>query len=232
MTFAELNLAPEILSAVEASGYTEPTEVQAKAIPACMAGGDLLVSSRTGSGKTASFVLPALERILAARQDPAKKRERGQVYGPRVLVLAPTRELAMQVSKACATYGQGINGLRVATIVGGVPYGYQLRALKGSLDVLIALCASERIEFILPAHGHVLGNAWGQPFDAADVIERLKAHRLKREAKILQVMQALPQGSMQDWVERAYDDVSPKLWPVAMRSLTAHVQRIREHQKV
>ena len=101
-----------------------------------------------------------------------------------------------------------------------------------SLDVLIALCASERIEFILPAHGHVLGNAWGQPFDAADVIERLKAHRLKREAKILQVMQALPQGSMQDWVERAYDDVSPKLWPVAMRSLTAHVQRIREHQKV
>jgi glyoxylase-like metal-dependent hydrolase (beta-lactamase superfamily II)/8-oxo-dGTP pyrophosphatase MutT (NUDIX family) len=97
-----------------------------------------------------------------------------------------------------------------------------------SLDALLAACESDRIEFILPAHGHVLGNLDGGPYDAADVIRRLKAHRLQREAKIMRVMQNWPQGSMQDWVERAYDDVPPRLWPVAMRSLTAHVERIRE----
>ena len=97
-----------------------------------------------------------------------------------------------------------------------------------SLDALLAACESDRIEFILPAHGHVLGNLDGGPYDAADVIRRLKAHRLQREAKIMRVMQNWPQGSMQDWVERAYDDVPSRLWPVAMRSLTAHVERIRE----
>jgi superfamily II DNA/RNA helicase len=136
--FAALGLAPEILRGIAEAGYDEPTEVQARAIPAAIAGGDLLVSSRTGSGKTAAFVLPALQRILEARRDPAKKRERGQPSGPRVLVLAPTRELAMQVSRACQAYGRGLQGLRVATVVGGVPYAAQLRALRGPLDVLIA----------------------------------------------------------------------------------------------
>ena len=93
---------PEILRSVTEAGYTEPTDVQTQAIPAAIAGVDLLVSSRTGSGKTAAFVLPALQRVIEARRDPAKKRERGQPSGPRVLVLAPTRELAMQVSKACS----------------------------------------------------------------------------------------------------------------------------------
>src|SRR6195952_5768935 len=96
--FATLGLAPEILRSVTEAGYTEPTDVQSKAIPAAISGADLLVSSRTGSGKTAAFVLPALQRVIEARLDPAKKRERGQPTGPRVLVLAPTRELAMQVS--------------------------------------------------------------------------------------------------------------------------------------
>src|SRR3954470_6633129 len=136
--FASLGLAPEILRSVTEAGYTEPTDVQLQAIPAAIAGGDLLVSSRTGSGKTAAFVLPALQRVIEARLDPAKKRERGQPSGPRVLVLAPTRELAMQVSKACSVYGRNVQGLRVATIVGGVPYAAQLKALRGPLDILIA----------------------------------------------------------------------------------------------
>jgi superfamily II DNA/RNA helicase len=135
--FASLGLEPEILRSVTEAGYTEPTDVQLKAIPAAIAGGDLLVSSRTGSGKTAAFVLPALQRVIEARRDPAKKRERGQPTGPRVLVLAPTRELAMQVSKACSVYGRNVQGLRVATIVGGVPYAAQLKALRGPLDILI-----------------------------------------------------------------------------------------------
>jgi superfamily II DNA/RNA helicase len=136
--FDALGLHPAILKAVRAAGYTAPTAVQERAIPAALAGQDLLVSSSTGSGKTAAFVLPALQRILAARGDNTKRREKGVVYGPRVLVLAPTRELALQVAKACDTYGRQIPGLRVATVLGGVPYGAQLKALRGPLDVLIA----------------------------------------------------------------------------------------------
>ena len=136
--FATMGLAPEILRSVTEAGYTEPTDVQLQAIPAAISGVDLLVSSRTGSGKTAAFVLPALQRVIEARRDPAKKRERGAPSGPRVLILAPTRELAMQVSKACSVYGRNVQGLRVATVVGGVPYIAQLKALRGPLDILIA----------------------------------------------------------------------------------------------
>ena len=136
--FAELGLAPEIVRAITRTGYDQPTEVQARAVPAALTGKDLLVSSQTGSGKTAAFVWPALTRILEARNDPTKRRAKGQAHGPRVLVLAPTRELAMQVSRAATTYGGGIPGLRVAHVVGGVPYQAQLKALRGPLDLLIA----------------------------------------------------------------------------------------------
>ncbi len=90
-----------------------------------------------------------------------------------------------------------------------------------SLDKLAAACDAFGIEFILPAHGHVLGFA-------KQAITHLKAHRIKREAKIAAAMQALPHGTLQDWVEKAYDDVPPRLWPVAARSLQAHVDHIRE----
>ena len=90
-----------------------------------------------------------------------------------------------------------------------------------SLDKLAAACEAGGIEFILPAHGHVLGFAH-------QAITHLKAHRLKREAKIAAAMQALPQGSLQEWVAKAYDDVPPRLWSVAARSLQAHVDHIRE----
>jgi glyoxylase-like metal-dependent hydrolase (beta-lactamase superfamily II)/8-oxo-dGTP pyrophosphatase MutT (NUDIX family) len=96
-----------------------------------------------------------------------------------------------------------------------------------SLDKLLAACEQNRIEFILPAHGYVLGNLWDDAHDARACITHLKNHRLKREAKILGVMQKHPNGSMDDWVKLAYDDVPPRLWPVAKRSLTAHVERIR-----
>ncbi|MFZ2297478.1 MAG: DEAD/DEAH box helicase, partial [Aquabacterium sp.] len=136
--FDDLGLSPELCRALADSGYTQPTTVQIQAIPAAMQGADLRVASSTGSGKTAAFMLPSLERIIAARGDNTKRREKGKVHGPRVLVLAPTRELAMQVAKAADTYGRHMQGLRVATVVGGVPYAYQLKALKGPLDVLIA----------------------------------------------------------------------------------------------
>jgi recombination protein RecT len=88
-----------------------------------------------------------------------------------------------------------------------------------SLDALTAACVEHQINFILPAHGYVLGSA-------KQAISHLKAHRLKREAKVIAVMQGNPAGTMDDWVAKAYDDVSPRLWPVAKRSLLAHVQRI------
>ena len=92
-----------------------------------------------------------------------------------------------------------------------------------SLDKLDAVCAEHGVEFILPAHGYVLGDARG-------AIAKLKSHRLAREAKVLAAMQALPQGSMEDWVRHAYADVPPRMWPVAQRSLLAHVERIRAQQ--
>ncbi|GAA3983522.1 hypothetical protein GCM10022279_03690 [Comamonas faecalis] len=89
-----------------------------------------------------------------------------------------------------------------------------------SLDRLDALCQQWGVEFILPAHGHVLGDARG-------AIAHLKAHRLAREAKVIAAMQKRPDGTLEQWVELAYDDVPPRLWPVAQRSLIAHVERIR-----
>jgi recombination protein RecT len=90
-----------------------------------------------------------------------------------------------------------------------------------SLDTLSAACDAHGIEFILPAHGYVLGDAQG-------AIAQLKMHRLKREAKVIGAMQAQPEGSMDDWVKLAYDDVDPRIWPLAKRSLLAHVDRVRE----
>jgi recombination protein RecT len=94
-----------------------------------------------------------------------------------------------------------------------------MTAYLDSLDRLAAACVAHGIDFILPAHGYVLGQA-------GDACAMLKAHRMRREAKIVRVMQALPEGTLDDWVERAYDDVPPRMWPVAKRSLLAHVQRI------
>ena len=120
----------------------------------------------------------------------------------------------------------GDHVLNGSTTVIDPPDGHMTDYLA-SLDKLLAACEQDRIEFILPAHGYVLGNLWDEPHDARACIAHLKAHRLKREAKILGVMQQHPEASMDDWVKQAYDDVPPRLWPVAMRSLLAHVERIR-----
>ena len=88
-----------------------------------------------------------------------------------------------------------------------------------SLDKLSAACDTHGIEFILPAHGYVLGFA-------KQAIAHLKAHRLKREAKVVAAMRAKPDGTPEEWVPLAYDDVPPRMWPLAQRSLLAHVQRI------
>ena len=186
-----------------------------------------------------------LSSLPTARANSQFSPERELIDGERLVLSGPGIQHTLRVvftpghaaNHACLVLEEdgllfsGDHVLNGSTTVVDPPDGHMGDYIR-SLDKLLAVCASDRVEFILPAHGHVLGNAYGAPFDAADVITRLKAHRLQREAKILRVMRELPQGSMQDWVERAYDDVSPKLWPVAMRSLTAHVERIRENEKV
>jgi superfamily II DNA/RNA helicase len=134
MSFDSLGLHASLLQACADAGYTQATDVQARTVPAALAGRDLMVSSNTGSGKTAAFVLPALTRILKMRELPRAQ----QPQGPKILVLTPTRELALQVAKAFSDHGRHIRGLRVATFVGGVPYGAQLKALRGPLDVIVA----------------------------------------------------------------------------------------------
>ncbi|MBP7493217.1 MAG: MBL fold metallo-hydrolase, partial [Rhodoferax sp.] len=92
-----------------------------------------------------------------------------------------------------------------------------------SLDRLAERCVQDRLDYILPAHGYVIGGPTGE---AALAISQLKAHRLKREAKVLRAMQAAPQGTLDEWVALVYDDVPPRMWPVAKRSLIAHVARL------
>jgi superfamily II DNA/RNA helicase len=129
MSFSTLGLDSSLLDNLARLGYAEATPVQAAAIPAVLAGGDLLVSSQTGSGKTAAFVLPGLQRLRTAPALPGK--------GPRMLVLTPTRELAMQVQKATHGYCSG-QKLLTACLVGGVPFGKQLPMVRKAVDIVIA----------------------------------------------------------------------------------------------
>ena len=164
MSFETLNLHESLTRAVATAGYTAPTDVQTRAIPPALAGCDLMVSSNTGSGKTASFVLPALMRVLASRALP--RPPRGTVAGPRILVLTPTRELAMQVAKAAMDYGRFVPHLSVCTVVGGVPYGLQLKQLRAPLDILIA--TPGRLIDHLESGKAVLGNVEMLVLDEAD----------------------------------------------------------------
>ena len=129
MSFAELELATPILQAITACGYTEPTPIQAQAIPLALAGSDLVASARTGTGKTAAFMLPALQLLSVF-----KKGGRG---APRVLVLTPTRELASQVTDATRNYGKFLR-LKSAVILGGTPYREQFRSLAQPIDLVVA----------------------------------------------------------------------------------------------
>ncbi len=128
--FTDLGLNPALLKALKSEGYETPTPIQAQAIPAVMAGRDLLGIAQTGTGKTAAFALPILHRLDATRK-PAPRR------GCRVLVLSPTRELASQIAESFRTYGKHL-GFTVATIFGGVKYGPQMKALAAGVDILVA----------------------------------------------------------------------------------------------
>ncbi|MEI6484503.1 MAG: DEAD/DEAH box helicase, partial [Betaproteobacteria bacterium] len=133
MNFDELNLAPAILKAVREQGYDTPTPIQAQAIPAVLAGQDLLAGAQTGTGKTAAFTLPMLHKLSMSRST----NNRFGVFGIRALVLTPTRELAAQVEESVRTYGKYLQ-LQSAVIFGGVGMAAQIKALKKGVDILVA----------------------------------------------------------------------------------------------
>ncbi len=129
MSFSTLGLSEPILRAIADEGYTEPTPIQKSAIPAVLAGGDLLAGAQTGTGKTAGFTLPILQRLLDA--SPAVSK------APRVLILTPTRELAAQVEASVRTYGKYLS-LRSAVVFGGVGLHPQIEKLRRGVDILVA----------------------------------------------------------------------------------------------
>ncbi|MCC6227229.1 MAG: DEAD/DEAH box helicase [Microthrixaceae bacterium] len=128
--FDDLGLGSDLLTALTDLGYEEPTPIQLAAIPLLLAGRDLVGRAATGTGKTAAFALPSLQRW-------SESRHSGRGSGPTVIVLVPTRELAMQVSEAFHRYGRGL-GARVVPIYGGQPIGRQLHALSRGVDVVVA----------------------------------------------------------------------------------------------
>jgi len=133
MSFSNLGLAPELLQAIADQGYTEPTPVQAKAIPPILLGQDVMAAAQTGTGKTASFTLPMLQRLKEFANNSVSPA-RHQV---RALILTPTRELAAQVQQSVKTYGKHI-ALRSAVVYGGINIDPQIKELRAGVEILVA----------------------------------------------------------------------------------------------
>ncbi len=133
MSFADLGLMPELLRAVEDAGYTEPTPIQRQAIPVVLAGRDVMGGAQTGTGKTAGFILPLLQRLAphaSSSTSPAR-------HPVRALVIAPTRELAIQVHESVLTYGRHLP-LRATCIYGGVDMNAQMQTLRAGVEIVVA----------------------------------------------------------------------------------------------
>jgi superfamily II DNA/RNA helicase len=127
MTFTQFNFNPNISKALQACGYDKPTPIQMRSIPDILDGKDLVASAQTGTGKTAAFILPALQRLSLAKS----------TIKPRVLVLTPTRELAAQIIDAAGKYGKFMN-FNMVTLVGGTSYRQQLKGLSRPCDIIVA----------------------------------------------------------------------------------------------
>ena len=150
MPFRALNLSPQILQAVRDAGYTEPTPIQIAAIPLILAGHDVIGIAQTGTGKTAAFVLPILMKLAESKQtvtqayNAARNRQPGRRLavessdrGPRALVVAPTRELVVQIEENVRAYAKHLP-LRMATVFGGVSERPQIEALRSGVDLVVA----------------------------------------------------------------------------------------------
>lgn len=154
-SFESLGLSERALKAVELLGYSEPTPVQQRAIPVVAEGRDIIAAAKTGTGKTAAFSLPLLDRVEFSQRN----------QGPKVLVVTPTRELAEQIAQVCSTIAQATHH-RIACVVGGLSYKPQIAALKRGVDVLIA--TPGRLIDLMDQKAVRLGNLEALVLDEAD----------------------------------------------------------------
>ncbi|WEE00244.1 DEAD/DEAH box helicase [Taylorella equigenitalis] len=151
--FADLGIEQTLLKSLERIDFRNPTEVQVKSIPLALKGKDLIVSAQTGSGKTAAFMLPSIQQLLheletrpapeqIASKSSKQRKRRSEAnppkYGVQILVLTPTRELAMQVSDATKEFIYGFKGVHIATLVGGMAYGPQINSLSREVEIVVA----------------------------------------------------------------------------------------------
>ena len=158
-TFAALGIHPSVLAAISAVGYEEPSPIQAQAIPVILGGHDMIGQAQTGTGKTAAFALPILSMI-----DPARRE-------PQALILAPTRELALQVATAFESYSAQMPGLSVVAIYGGAPMGPQLKAIRQGAQVIVA--TPGRLVDHLSRNGGLLSTIRFMVLDEADEMLKL-----------------------------------------------------------
>ena len=153
MHFDDLNLIPDLLSAVRDMGYDEPTPIQRETIPPVLAGRDVLGCAQTGTGKTAAFALPILQRLSQERKQHAGRRT------IRALILTPTRELALQIFENFESYGKNLP-LRSCVIFGGVGQQPQVEALARGVDILVA--TPGRLNDLI-GQGHITLTLMGNP---------------------------------------------------------------------
>lgn len=158
-SFAALGIHPSVLAAVTAVGYEEPSAIQSQAIPVILGGHDMIGQAQTGTGKTAAFALPILSKI-----DPARKEVQA-------LILAPTRELALQVATAFETYAKQMPGLTVVAVYGGAPMGPQLKAIRQGAQVIVA--TPGRLVDHLSRNSALLGTIQYLVLDEADEMLKL-----------------------------------------------------------
>ncbi|WP_272887340.1 DEAD/DEAH box helicase [Stutzerimonas stutzeri] len=157
--FAALGIHPSVLAAVIAVGYEEPSAIQSQAIPVILGGHDMIGQAQTGTGKTAAFALPILSKI-----DPAKRE-------PQALILAPTRELALQVATAFETYSKQMPGVGVVAVYGGAPMGPQLKAIRQGAQIIVA--TPGRLVDHLSRNGTLLSTIQFLVLDEADEMLKL-----------------------------------------------------------
>ncbi|MBS0324966.1 MAG: DEAD/DEAH box helicase [Proteobacteria bacterium] len=218
-SFAELGLRPEILRAVTEAGYTTPTPIQAQAIPEVLAGHDIMGGAQTGTGKTAGFGLPILQRLLPhANTSPSPAR-----HLVRALVLAPTRELAIQVEESIRGYGK-YTGLRSTCVYGGVDIRQQLPIVRGGVEILVA--TPGRLLDHLEQKSINLGHVETFVLDEAD--RMLDMGFIPDIKRIMAVLPAKRQNllfsaTFSNDIKRLADDLlnAPKLIEVARRNTAA-----------